>query len=68
MKGIFDTVRISELNGQDTHKDSDILVVTDGETLETRTESVGNFMRNQVTLDGDQTISGRKRFWGGGSR
>ena len=31
----------------------------------TRKETVGNFTRNNVTLDGDQSISGKKRFWGG---
>ena len=31
----------------------------------TRKETVRNFTRNNVTLDGDQSISGKKRFWGG---
>ena len=32
----------------------------------TRKETVRNFTRNNVTLDGDQTITGRKTFWPGG--
>ena len=61
----LETIKISELNEQILHKDNDILVVTDGDTLVTKKETVGSFTRNNVTLDGDQSISGKKRFWGG---
>ena len=66
LKDILDTIRISELPEATGHADGDLLVVTGGEDLVTRKETVGNFTRNNVTLDGDQTITGRKTFWPGG--
>ena len=65
-KDTLDTIRISELPEATGHADGDLLVVTGGEDLVTRKETVGNFTRNNVTLDGDQTITGRKTFWPGG--
>lgn len=65
MNNELQTIRISELTETETHKKSDFLVVTDGETLDTKKETVENFTGNLVKLDGEQEITGDKVFRGG---
>jgi len=54
MNDKLQTIHISELTETETHKNSDFLVVTDGETLDTTKETIGNFTGNLVTLAGEQ--------------
>lgn len=75
MNDKLQTIHISELTETETHKNSDFLVVTDGETvvtdgetLDTTKETIGNFTGNLVALAGEQEITGKKTFGGGKSR
>lgn len=65
MNDKLQTIHISELTETETHKNSDFLVVTDGETLDTTKETIGNFTGNLVALAGEQEITGKKTFGGG---